>query len=48
VPGARYNSTQAGAATHSGNGLCNNRPFSSAFEFQVAAAGTATINNIAH
>jgi hypothetical protein len=26
---ARYNPTQAGAATHSGNGLCNNRPFSS-------------------
>jgi hypothetical protein len=32
---ARYNPTQAGAATHSGNVLCNNRPFPSASEFQV-------------
>jgi tRNA pseudouridine-54 N-methylase len=38
----------SGAATHSGNGLCNNRPFSSTSEFQVVAAGAATINNIAH
>jgi hypothetical protein len=45
---ARYNPTQAGAATHSGNGLCNNRPFSSTSEFQVAAATASTINNIAN
>jgi hypothetical protein len=45
---ARYNPTQAGAATHSGNGLCNNRPFSSASEYQVASAAATTINNIAN
>jgi hypothetical protein len=45
---ARYNPTQAGAAGHSGNGLCNNRPFSSASEYQVASAGAATLNNIAN
>ena len=45
---ARYNPTQAGAAGHSGNGLCNNRPFSSASEYQTAAAEAATLNNIAN
>ena len=35
---ARYNPTQAGAATHGGNGFCNNRPFSSASEYQTASA----------
>jgi hypothetical protein len=45
---ARYNPVQAGAATHSGNGLCNNRPFSSASEYQVASAAATTINNIAN
>ena len=35
---ARYNPTQAGASGHSGNGLCNNRPFSSASEYQTASA----------
>jgi hypothetical protein len=45
---ARYNPTQAGAATHSGNGLCNNRPFSSASEYQVASAAATTLNNIAN
>jgi hypothetical protein len=45
---ARYNPVQAGAATHSGNGLCNNRPFSSTSEYQTAAAGAATLNNIAN
>jgi hypothetical protein len=39
---ARYNPVQAGANGHSGNGLCNNRPFSSASEYQTAAAGAAT------
>jgi hypothetical protein len=43
---ARYNPTQAGAATHSGNGLCNNRPFSSVSEYQVASAGATTLDNI--
>jgi hypothetical protein len=45
---ARYNPTQAGAAGHSGNGLCNNRPFSSTSEYQTAAAEAATLNNIAN
>ena len=45
---ARYNPTQAGAATHGGNGLCNNRPFSSASEYQTAAADGSTLNNIAN
>jgi heat shock protein HslJ len=31
---ARYNPTQSGANGYSGNGLCNNRPFSSASEYQ--------------
>jgi hypothetical protein len=35
---ARYNPTQAGAATHGGNALCNIRPFSSVSEFQTAVA----------
>ena len=30
------------------SGLCNNRPFSSASEYQTAAAGAATLNNIAN
>ena len=45
---ARYNPTQAGAATHGGNGLYNNRPFSSASEYQIAAAEATTLNNIAN
>ena len=45
---ARYNPTQAGAATHGGNGLCNNRPFSSASEYQIAAADGSALNNIAN
>ena len=45
---ARYNATQAGAAGHSGNGFCNNRPFSSASEFQINAAESSTLNNIAN
>jgi hypothetical protein len=45
---ARYNPVQAGAATHSGNGLCNNRPFSSVSEYQTASAAATTINNIAN
>ena len=45
---ARYNPTQAGAATHGGNGLCNNRPFSSGSEYQIAAAEATTLNNIAN
>ena len=45
---ARYNSVQAGSAGHSGNGFCNNRPFSSASEYQIAAAEAATLNNIAN
>jgi hypothetical protein len=32
---ALYNPTQAGAAGHGGNRLCNNRPFSSASEFHI-------------
>ena len=44
----RYNSTQTGAAEHSGIGLCNNRPFSSASEYQIAAAEATTLNNIAN
>ena len=44
----RYNPTQAGANGHGGNGLCNNRPFSSASEYQTAAAESATLNNIAN
>jgi hypothetical protein len=44
-----FSPTQAGAATHCGNGLRNNRPFSSTAEFQTtAAATTTTINNIAN
>jgi len=35
---ARYNPVQAGAPGHSGNGFCNNRPFSSVSEYQVASA----------
>jgi hypothetical protein len=45
---ARYNPVQAGANGHSGNGLCNNRPFSSASEYQTASAAATTINNIAN
>ena len=45
---ARYNPVQAGAATHSGNGLCNNRPFSSTSEYQVASATATTLNNMAN
>ena len=45
---ARYNPTQAGAAGHSGNGFCNNRPFTSASEYQIAAQEATTINNIAN
>jgi hypothetical protein len=30
---ARYNPVLAGAAIRGGNGLCNNRPFSSASEY---------------
>jgi hypothetical protein len=41
----RYSPTQAGAG-HGGNGFCNNRPFSSASEYQTAAAEAATLNNI--
>jgi hypothetical protein len=45
---ARYNPTQAGAIRHGGNGFCNNRPFSSGSEYQIAAAGATTLNNIAN
>jgi hypothetical protein len=43
---SRYYPVQAGSAGHIGNGLCNNRPFSSASEYQVASTGDATLNNI--
>jgi hypothetical protein len=42
---ARYNPTQSGANGHSGNGLGNNRPFSSASEFQILTTTTGSINN---
>jgi hypothetical protein len=42
----RNNPTQAGANGHSGNGLCNNRPFSSSSKYQTASAGAATLDNI--
>jgi hypothetical protein len=45
---ARYNPTQAGAAGHGGNGLCNNRPFSSASEYQIASATATSLKNIAN
>jgi hypothetical protein len=45
---ARYNPTQAGANGHSGNGLCNNSPFSSASEYQTTAATATSLNKIAN
>ena len=45
---ARYNPTQAGAAGHGGNGLCNNRPFSSTSDVITAAQGATSINNISN
>jgi hypothetical protein len=45
---ARYNPTQAGAAGHGENGLCNNSPFSSTSEYQIASATATTLNNIAN
>ena len=45
---ARYNPVQAGAPGHSGNGFCNNRPFSSVSEYQVASAQSTSLNNIAN
>jgi hypothetical protein len=45
---ARNNPTQAGAAGHGGNGLCNNRPFSSSSEYQTAAASATSLNLIAN
>jgi hypothetical protein len=45
---ARYNPVQAGANGHGGNGLCNNRPFSSTSEFQTASATASSLNNIAN
>jgi hypothetical protein len=45
---ARYNPTQAGAFGHSGIGLCNNRPFSRASEYQIASAQSTSLDNIAN
>jgi len=45
---ARYNPIQGGANGHSGNGFCNNRPFSSTSEYQTVSAQAGTLNNVAN
>jgi len=45
---ARYNPVQGGAVGHSGNVLCNNRPFSSTSEYQIASADSTSLNNVAN
>jgi len=39
----RYKQEQS---QHGGNGICNNRPFSSASEYQTAAVPTATATSV--